>query len=339
VEHRKSDVRQITGRGTSGDDESRFLRELRQLRDGAGLGHAELAARAHFPYDSIRAAEVGPSLPDLPVLSAYVRGCGGTTEEWEERWRSLTRSPSLPVPASRNAGRSDAATAGARIGSVSQVGDNPDPSIIIAALNRVAEEMASPVADPVTPLPDAPLADDLALANDLALADDLTLADDLALANDLALADGLGLAADSFPSASDALTSVPEPVTNAKPAGWDPIRVSTAWPALRDTPTAAAEPAGDTGSSGAAGTRTGWGTAPWETEPSKADSSAAGAAGSTVPAARAASKAARAAVPAARSAPAVGAPSGLGRASSTTRVVVIAAVLLCVIAVLLAVFG
>jgi hypothetical protein len=171
------------------------------------------------------------------------------------------------------------------------------------------------------------------------LADDRALADDLALANDLALADGLGLAADSFPSASDALTSVPEPVTNAKPAGWDPIRVSTAWPALRDTPTAAAEPAGDTGSSGAAGTRTGWGTAPWETEPSKADSSAAGAAGSTVPAARAASKAARAAVPAARSAPAVGAPSGLGRASSTTRVVVIAAVLLCVIAVLLAVFG
>ena len=128
------------------DDAARFLRELRQLRDGAGLGHAELAARAHFPYDSIRAAEVGPALPDLPVLSAYVRGCGGTTEEWEERWRSLTSTPSLPVSESRHAGTSDAATAGARIGSVSQVGDNPDPSVIIAALNRVAEEMASPSA-------------------------------------------------------------------------------------------------------------------------------------------------------------------------------------------------
>src|SRR6201986_2481467 len=137
VEHRKADVRHVAGHGASTDDAARFLRELRQLRDGAGLGQAELAARAHFSYDSIRAAEVGPALPDLPVLSAYVRGCGGTTEEWEERWRSLTRSPSLPVSASRDAGISDAATAGARIGSVAQGGDNPDPSIIIAALNRV----------------------------------------------------------------------------------------------------------------------------------------------------------------------------------------------------------
>ena len=194
MEHRKADVRQVTGCGTSGDDESQFLRELRQLRDGAGLGHAELAARAHFPYDSIRAAEVGPALPDLPVLSAYVRGCGGTTEEWEERWRSLTRSPSLPVSASRHAGRSDAATAGARIGSVSQVGDSPDPSIIIAALNRVAEEMASPVADAVS------------ASSDLALADDLALAEDLGLADDLALAEDLGLAEDPFTSAAEAMT-------------------------------------------------------------------------------------------------------------------------------------
>ncbi len=104
VEHRKADVRQVAGYAASADDTARFLRELRQLRDGAGLGHAELAARAHYPYDSIRAAEVGPSLPDLPVLSAYVRGCGGTTEEWEERWRSLTRTPSLPVSAARHAG-------------------------------------------------------------------------------------------------------------------------------------------------------------------------------------------------------------------------------------------
>jgi len=31
VEHRKADVRQVTGCGASGDDESQFLRELRQL--------------------------------------------------------------------------------------------------------------------------------------------------------------------------------------------------------------------------------------------------------------------------------------------------------------------
>jgi len=92
VEHRQVEDRPAISRHPSGDDTARFLRELRQLRDGAGLGQAELAARAHYPYDRIKAAEVGPTLPDLPVLSAYVRGCGGTTEEWEERWRSLTRS-------------------------------------------------------------------------------------------------------------------------------------------------------------------------------------------------------------------------------------------------------
>ena len=123
---------------------------MRQLRDGAGLGRSELAARAHYPYDRIRAAEVGPTLPDLPVLSAYVRGCGGTTEEWEERWRSLTSAPTLPLLAARPAGCSTAASAGARIGSISPAADTPDPSIIMAALDRVAEKMAvgTPAAPP-----------------------------------------------------------------------------------------------------------------------------------------------------------------------------------------------
>jgi hypothetical protein len=304
VEHTKADVRQVAGYGASGDDAARFLRELRQLRDGAGLGQAELAARAHFPYDSIRAAEVGPTLPDLPVLSAYVRGCGGTTEEWEERWRSLTRSPSLPVPASRHAGRSDAATAGARIGSVSQVGESPDPSIIIAALSRVAEEMASPV--PVAPSLDVPLADD-----------DLTLADDLALAED------------SFPSTAEALTSAPDPASD-KPAGWDPIRVSTAWPALRDTPAAVDGTAGDTSSSGGAGTAVPWGAAPWATPAAKPTRAAKSA-----PDTKSAPDAVRAL---AASVPASSVTSGR-HVSSTTRVVVLAAVLLCVLAVLLAVFA
>jgi hypothetical protein len=142
VEHRQVEGRPAASRRASGDDSARFLQELRQLRDGAGLGQAELAARAHYPYDRIRAAEVGPTLPDLPVLSAYVRGCGGTSEEWEERWRSLTSAPTLPLLDARSAGCSTAASAGARIGSISPVADTPDPSIILAALDRVAEEMA-----------------------------------------------------------------------------------------------------------------------------------------------------------------------------------------------------
>lgn len=142
MEHRQVEDRPATSHRGPGDDTARFLRELRQLRDGAGLGPAELAARAHYPYDRIKAAEVGPTLPDLPVLSAYVRGCGGTTEEWEERWRSLTSAPTLPLLDARPAGCSTAASAGARIGSISPVAETPDPSVIMAALDRVAEEMA-----------------------------------------------------------------------------------------------------------------------------------------------------------------------------------------------------
>ena len=312
MEHRKADVRQVAGFGAPGDDAARFLRELRQLRDGAGLGHAELAARAHFPYDSIRAAEVGPSLPDLPVLCAFVRGCGGTTEEWEERWRSLTRSPSLPVPASRTAGRSDAATAGARIGSVSQVGDSPDPSIIIAALSRVAEEMASPSTG----------VDIGAVSVDTWLEDDVRPADNVLPEEDLGLAEA-------------APPALGEPAATDKPAGWDPIRVSTAWPVLRDTPKVEPEP--DLGGLAP------WEAAPWAQDPTDADITAAGTAdpavtvGAAVPAVARPTAAAVSASGVA--APAVGAAAGSVHASSRTRMLVIAAVLLCVIAVLLAVFA
>jgi hypothetical protein len=150
VEHRQVEDRPAAPHRGSGDDPARFLRELRQLRDGAGLGPAELAARAHYPYDRIKAAEIGPTLPDLPVLSAYVRGCGGTIEEWEERWRSLTSAPTLPLVDARPTGCSTAASAGARIGSISPAADTPDPSIILAALDRVAEQMA---VGPPAPLP------------------------------------------------------------------------------------------------------------------------------------------------------------------------------------------
>ena len=112
----------------------------------AGLGLAELAARAHYPYDVLQSAEAGPGLPDLPVLSAYVSGCGGTIAEWEERWRSLTRSPASPLLPTRAVGCSDAATAGARIGTAAATPDGHDPARIMAALDRVADGMAAPAA-------------------------------------------------------------------------------------------------------------------------------------------------------------------------------------------------
>jgi hypothetical protein len=118
-----------------GDDQARFLADLRSLRDMAAIGYGELAARAHFPSDILKEAENGPMLPGLPILTAYVRACEGDVTEWEERWRRLAsevpEDPDLPV---RPAGASPAAVAGARAG----VGIAPpevyDPERIRAAL-------------------------------------------------------------------------------------------------------------------------------------------------------------------------------------------------------------
>jgi Helix-turn-helix domain len=333
VDHRQTDVRQVTHFAASGDDAARFLRELRQLRDGAGLGQAELAARAHYPYDSIRAAEVGPALPELPVLAAYVKGCGGTTEEWEERWRSLTRSPSLPLQTTRSAGNSPAATAGARIGSAAQDGEIPDPSVIIAALNRVADDMAS--SSDTLPEPD--------------VAPSWT-------------------ALDAETPLTPARAGEAETRGDERSAGWDPIRVSTAWPVL--PPSAdGTEPAGEAGAvSGTPWESAPWDSAPWAEDPgatswaeefaggeadlgagrrSAAEEPSAGAPHPVSPVAPASPVTAAVPSGAARAAASAWAPAqtaarndaaGQAGGSSRTRVLVLSAVLLCVIAVVLAVF-
>ena len=118
-----------------GDDNERFLADLRGLRDTAALGFDELAARAHYPSEVLRDAAGGPSLPSLPILAAYVRACEGDVPEWEERWRRLgfesRADPSLPV---RPAGASPAAVAGARAGVSVVPPDAFDPERIRAAL-------------------------------------------------------------------------------------------------------------------------------------------------------------------------------------------------------------
>jgi hypothetical protein len=119
----------------SGDDQARFLADLRALRDAAVIGYDELAARAHYPSDVLKEAENGPSLPGLPILSAYVRACEGDVLDWEERWRRLNPEvpddPDLPV---RPAGASAAAVAGARAGVGVAPPDVYDPDRIRAAL-------------------------------------------------------------------------------------------------------------------------------------------------------------------------------------------------------------
>jgi hypothetical protein len=130
---------QLQIRGTwsagPGDDQARFLADLRALRDSAAIGHDELAARAHYPSDVLKEAENGPSLPGLPILTAYVRACDGDVPDWEERWRRLNPEvpddPDLPV---RPAGASPAAQAGARAGVGVAPPDVYDPERIKAAL-------------------------------------------------------------------------------------------------------------------------------------------------------------------------------------------------------------
>jgi len=130
---------QLQIRGTwsagPGDDQARFLADLRALRDSAAIGYDELAARAHYPSDVLKEAENGPSLPGLPILTAYVRACEGDVLDWEERWRQLNPDvpddPDLPV---RLAGASAAAQAGARAGVGVAPPDVYDPERIKAAL-------------------------------------------------------------------------------------------------------------------------------------------------------------------------------------------------------------
>ena len=121
-----------------GDDQARFLADLRALRDSAALGYDELAARAHYPSDVLKEAENGPYLPGLPILTAYVRACEGDVLDWEERWRRLNPEvaddPGLPV---RPAGASAAAVAGARAGVGVAPPDVYDPERIRAALRGV----------------------------------------------------------------------------------------------------------------------------------------------------------------------------------------------------------
>ena len=127
-----------------GDNQERFLADLRALRDTAAIGFDELAARAHYPSNILKEAENGPGLPGLPILAAYVRACDADVPEWEERWRRLEyeaqADPGLPV---RTAGASPAAVAGARAGVSVAPPDSYDPERIRAALRGGTTDRAT----------------------------------------------------------------------------------------------------------------------------------------------------------------------------------------------------
>jgi hypothetical protein len=58
------------------------------LREKAGSPtYRQLARRAHYSQATLAKAAGGRDLPSRAVTLAYVRACGGDTEEWEARWR------------------------------------------------------------------------------------------------------------------------------------------------------------------------------------------------------------------------------------------------------------
>jgi hypothetical protein len=146
----------VQPRDNSGDSPARFLAELRALRAQSALSHADLAARAHYPIDLLQSAEVGPSLPDLPVLSAYVRGCGGETADWEDRWRMLSGIPTLSLSdglPSRPSGGSAAASAGAAAGVYNGPVDERESAFIMSVLARVTAAASTSSTTPAAPAP------------------------------------------------------------------------------------------------------------------------------------------------------------------------------------------
>src|SRR6201996_2069675 len=118
-----------------------FLRDMRAPRDQAGLGPRDLAARAHFPEDTLVTAEAGPGLPSLPVVQAYVRGCGAPELEWEDRWRQLNSSDTGDSGSALPTRAPSASRAAARVPPFPVAGsdpDSPDQNVIGFGLERVA---------------------------------------------------------------------------------------------------------------------------------------------------------------------------------------------------------
>jgi len=61
---------------------------LRECRDRAGLSNATLANETDYSVSTIRRATNGDSIPSLPVVEAYARGCGVAAEDARRRWQA-----------------------------------------------------------------------------------------------------------------------------------------------------------------------------------------------------------------------------------------------------------
>ena len=68
-----------------------FAADLRDLRRACGSpSYRTLAGRAGFSAAALAGAAAGQRLPTLPVVTAYVRACGGDEDVWVRRWRQVS---------------------------------------------------------------------------------------------------------------------------------------------------------------------------------------------------------------------------------------------------------
>ena len=147
---------QLQIRGTwsagPGDDQARFLADLRALRDSAAIGYDELAARAHYPSDVLKEAENGPPFPACPssaLTSAPARGTcwtgknggGGSTPTC--RTTRIFRSgppgrapPRWPVPVRASASRPPTSTI--------RSGSRPRSGVAIARSGQASRRSGDP---------------------------------------------------------------------------------------------------------------------------------------------------------------------------------------------------
>src|SRR6202035_3452555 len=64
--------------------------DLRRLRAQAGNPpYRAMAMKARYSASTLSEAASGRRLATLPVVVAYVAGCGADTEGWQERWRQV----------------------------------------------------------------------------------------------------------------------------------------------------------------------------------------------------------------------------------------------------------
>lgn len=88
----------VSGTGPAAD----LARQLRLLREHAGLTLRQLAATTGLSTATLSVAQAGQRVPSWKVCEAFVKACGGNLDDWRERWKyadNLSRVPlALQLP-------------------------------------------------------------------------------------------------------------------------------------------------------------------------------------------------------------------------------------------------